>query len=278
MPEPPPGRIHCPVVILTRSVRFAVNPGLDRPDGRNGFAGRPPLAGLGRHYQLDVCCKGHLDATSGYLLDIQAIDRAAREAVLPAIEAACDEHPQSGAGEVLLRAMPAAGAALGGRLDSLRWHLSPFHSVEVQMRSPSTVLLRQRFDFAAAHRLHVPSLSDDENRRLFGKCNLPGGHGHNYRLEPCVAVPAGAGGPPPLSLADLEAVVMATVVDRFDHRNLNHDVEEFRQPGGLNPTVENIAKVCYDLLGPAIRARSPGADLRSVTVWETDRTSSTYPA
>jgi 6-pyruvoyltetrahydropterin/6-carboxytetrahydropterin synthase len=70
-----------------------------------------------------------------------------------------------------------------------------------------------------------------------------------------------------------------TIIQRFDHKYLNVDTQEFRaEAGGLNPSVENIAKVCFDLLAPAIRRAAPGVELRSITVWETDRTSCTYPA
>ncbi|MEL6796463.1 MAG: 6-carboxytetrahydropterin synthase, partial [Planctomycetota bacterium] len=135
-------------------------------------------------------------------------------------------------------------------------------------------LLRQQFDFAAAHRLHAPELSDEENQRVFGKCNNPSGHGHNYRIEASVAVPVNQ---PPggFGLADLEELCDTLVIERFDHTHLNVDTEEFG-PRGVMPSVENIAKVIYDILAPAVGDR--GATLRSMTVWETDRTCCTYPA
>jgi len=234
------------------------------------------MTGLGAHYQVDVRCKGDLAATLGYLVDIQEIDRATRSSLVPAILAAVLEHPEAGPGTVLAGALTGLSAELQGLLDSVRWWLSPYYSVEVCMGALGTVLIRQRFDFAAAHRLHVASISDEENRRLFGKCNYPGGHGHNYQVEPCIAAPASAGRPA-VPLAALEQLVVSTVIDRFDHRNLNTDCAEFRSGDGLNPSVENIAKVCFELLAPEIARAFPGADLRHLTVWESDRTSSTYP-
>ena len=133
-------------------------------------------------------------------------------------------------------------------------------------------ILRQRFEFAAAHRLHVPSLSDDENRRLFGKCNHPSGHGHNYVVEPAVAVPTGM---PAFALADLERLTHERVIERFDHKHLNLDTSEFGV-GGLNPSVENIARVCFDLLRESVHAA--GGELVAVTVWETEKTCAAYPA
>ena len=133
-------------------------------------------------------------------------------------------------------------------------------------------LLTETFEFAAAHRLHLPALSDDDNRRLFGKCNNPNGHGHNYRIEVGVT-PVGDGAHPGIGFPALERVVAREVMDRFDHKHLNLDCPEFRD---LNPSVENIARVCHDLLAPALAAER-GA-LRFVRVWETEKTSCRYPA
>jgi 6-pyruvoyltetrahydropterin/6-carboxytetrahydropterin synthase len=76
-----------------------------------------------------------------------------------------------------------------------------------------------------------------------------------------------------MTAAALEAIVMREVIDRFDHRHLNADCAEF---AALNPSVENIARVCHGLLDAPVR--SGGARLRRVTVWETEKTSATYPA
>lgn len=129
-------------------------------------------------------------------------------------------------------------------------------------------VIRQQFEFAASHRLDCESLSPQENRRLFGKCNNEAGHGHNYRVEVAVAIDPGS----PFSLADLEAVVSRVLIERFDHKYLNVDCAEFAD---LNPSVENIARVSHDLLEPELAAAA--MKLRAVTVWETDKTSCTYP-
>ena len=131
---------------------------------------------------------------------------------------------------------------------------------------PTTTTLSCQFEFAAAHRLNDPDLTAEENLALFGKCNRPNGHGHNYRLEVAVLPPHG----PLFGMADLERVVAGPVLDRFDHRNLNVDCAEFAT---LNPTVENIAAVCFDLLRPMLAEE--GVTLQRVTVWETAKTSAT---
>jgi 6-pyruvoyltetrahydropterin/6-carboxytetrahydropterin synthase len=139
----------------------------------------------------------------------------------------------------------------------------------------NTVLLQQMFEFAAAHRLHADELSEQENRRVFGKCNNPNAHGHNYRVQPLVAVRLGDQGEQRFTLADLERLVEESVIDRFDHMNLNVDVEDFSE---TIPSVENIARVAYERLAPAIKQTTEDARLVNVTVWETDKTASTFPA
>lgn len=237
------------------------------------------MLGLGRHYEVTARCQGEIDLAAGYLLDIKEIDRAVREAVIPTIARAAmkaESAANTDLPSLLKDASLALSSQLRGMLLGLRWHLDPYYSLEFIMSEPSVVLMRQKFDFAAAHRLHVPTWTDEQNRQAFGKCNNPRGHGHNYQVEPCVAIRLGSPAPT-FSLQNLESITDAAVIQRFDHTHLNEDTREFATVGGLNPSVENIAKVFFDLLAPAISRASPDAQLRSLTVWETDRTSATYP-
>jgi 6-pyruvoyltetrahydropterin/6-carboxytetrahydropterin synthase len=126
--------------------------------------------------------------------------------------------------------------------------------------------LSQKFEFSASHRLHNPKLNDEENRKTFGKCNNPNGHGHNYELQVTLK------GKPSTSglLVDVpafERVVKEYVIDKLDHKNLNLDVPEFKE---FIPTVENIAMVIFRMLKS--RFTGIGAELASVTVWETPKT------
>ena len=125
--------------------------------------------------------------------------------------------------------------------------------------------------FNAAHRLHNPQWDDAKNRDVFGKCNLPHYHGHNYELEVRVTgVPDPATGYV-MDMKVLSDLIKERVLDRFDHRNLNLDTEEFRN---LNPTAEHIVMVIYDLLRPSIDARF---DLQ-VRLYETPRNYVEFPA
>jgi 6-pyruvoyltetrahydropterin/6-carboxytetrahydropterin synthase len=262
-------------VELSRSLRFAVSrhPDAEPDAGSNGYGGVPGSGGLAAHYQLTVTCAGEVDPRTGYLINIKTIDAAARRAAVGAISRAfaADEAVQPPA--LLLAVAERLAKDLDTPVRRVRWSLSATHSLEYDMSKAGHAVMRQRFEFAASHRLHVEGLSAEENQRLFGKCNHPSGHGHNYVVEPAVVVAIGPR--PTLTLARLEAIVAEQVIERFDHKHLNLDTTEFGQ-GGLNPSVENIAAVIHGLLDGPIRAA--GASLRDVTVWETDRTSSTYPA
>jgi 6-pyruvoyltetrahydropterin/6-carboxytetrahydropterin synthase len=111
------------------------------------------------------------------------------------------------------------------------------------------VYLTRKIEFAASHRYDNPALSPEENKRLFGKCNNPHGHGHNYTLEVTVA-----GEPDPvtgmvLDLKYLKEILEREVTQRMDHRFLNYEVAELQNQ---IPTCENIARVIWNLLDPKI--------------------------
>ncbi len=123
--------------------------------------------------------------------------------------------------------------------------------------------MTRRVHFNAAHRLHNPDLSDEENRRLFGPCNNPNYHGHNYELEISVE-----GGIDPATgfvadLGEVRRIAEACVLARLDHKNLNLDVPEFRE---RNPTTENLVVVIWQLLDGELPGR-----LKKLTLWETPR-------
>lgn len=267
-----------PRSILTRSVRLIFNPAGTGETSRNGYAGTPIPAGLPRFYEFEVRCIGRADPVTGYLVDIKIVDAAVNSTVAPLLTRACADQPGVDPSSLLPQMATALGGALPAELASLRWRVTPYYSVEVESSRPNTVLLRQKFDFAASHRLNVSSLSEAQNRELFGKCNNAAGHGHNYQVEPCIAVELGQPADRAFSLADLERITDDAIVRRFDHKHLNTDTREFSENGGVNPSVENIAAVFYRILSDAIKAQPKKAELRSLTVCETDRTSSTFPA
>lgn len=132
-----------------------------------------------------------------------------------------------------------------------------------------TASITRRMTFAAAHRLHSERLSPSENRRVFGKCNSPSGHGHNYVVEVTVEGPIDPTSGMVFNLTDLRDVMNDVIERRFDHKNLNVDVPAFR---ALNPTAENIAAVIWDMLS----ARLPAGLLREVRLVETENNFVSY--
>lgn len=132
-----------------------------------------------------------------------------------------------------------------------------------------TVCRREQFN--AAHRLFNPDWPDEKNERVFGKCNNPNFHGHNYEL-----IVKLSGEPDPetgyvYDLKELSDLIKKSVLEKIDHRNLNLDVEEFKN---LNPTAENIAVVIYNILREKIDSK---LDIK-IILYETERNFVEYPA
>jgi 6-pyruvoyltetrahydropterin/6-carboxytetrahydropterin synthase len=125
------------------------------------------------------------------------------------------------------------------------------------------VYLTRRAEFSASHFYHNPKLSPEENRRVFGKCNNPNGHGHNYTLEVTVAGEVDARSGFVIDLKDLKETINREVLDGMDHRHLNEEVPEFRD---RIPTTENLAIAIWNRLADKLR----GARLYRVRVYETD--------
>jgi 6-pyruvoyltetrahydropterin/6-carboxytetrahydropterin synthase len=130
------------------------------------------------------------------------------------------------------------------------------------------VELGRRYHFAASHRLHTRQLSDAENSRVFGKCNNPYGHGHNYTLEVVLSGKIDPATGMIANLADLDSFVEREVLAPFDHKSLNEDVAQFREQV---PTTENL---CIEIFR---RLKAfPHAKLERVRVQETSNNSFEY--
>ena len=132
------------------------------------------------------------------------------------------------------------------------------------------VAVFRREHFNAAHRLHNPAWSDEKNEEVFGKCNNPNFHGHNYELIIQVVGELNQETGFVIDMKELSFLVKEHVLDRFDHKNLNLDVEEFYQ---LNPSAENIAIVVYNILRPKIDAELA----LKIRLYETERNFVEYP-
>lgn len=285
------------MIQLSRTVRFCLNdapaqpsesaesvttntPGLDpseptwqAPPRHNAFSAWPPMRGLGRYYQIRVRCAGHVDPATGYFVSIKHIDRAVATAVLPYLQQRVHATVSTATipmGQLMRLLIERLQEPLNRTVVELRLALTPYYCLTVRSRDMSSVIIRQQYEFAAAHRLHTPKLSDKENREFFGKCNNPSGHGHNYRLEVAVVAPIDPEGHI-TPVQDLDALIDTTVIQKLDHQHLNVDVPQFAR---LNPSVENITVVIYDMILQEIGKL--GLELEEVSVWETDKTVCTY--
>jgi 6-pyruvoyltetrahydropterin/6-carboxytetrahydropterin synthase len=129
----------------------------------------------------------------------------------------------------------------------------------------------RRAHFNAAHRLHNDAWSDEKNKEVFGKCNNPHYHGHNYELEVKLTGEVNPDTGYLYDLGKLKNIISSEIEDRFDHKNLNLECNEFKN---LNPSVEHICYVIYNILREKIE---PAYELK-IKVWETPRNYTEYPA
>lgn len=130
------------------------------------------------------------------------------------------------------------------------------------------ISLTRRYRFAASHRLHSAKFSEAENYRLYGKCNNPYGHGHNYEVEVTVTGPVDPATGLIANLGDLDPFVEEKVIEAFDHKYLNEEVAEFQS---AIPTTENLARAIYQRLKDF-----PAARLERIRIEETSKNSFEY--
>jgi 6-pyruvoyltetrahydropterin/6-carboxytetrahydropterin synthase len=132
------------------------------------------------------------------------------------------------------------------------------------------MLVTRKYRFSASHRLHAPELGEAENRQLYGKCNNPFGHGHNYEVAVTVRGPVEARSGRVVDLDRLDGLVRREVLEPFEHRNLNEEVDAFR---ASVPTSENLGREVVRRLKQNWRAvfSADGPHLERVAIAETSR-------
>jgi len=236
----------------------------------------------GHNYVLDVTVEGEVDPVDGMVVNIKRVDDVLKREILARFDQRSinDEIPEFAdrAPSIenllsfirdLLGAEFEVDRFLEGREDRatvrlvhLRLEEMPTFYGELDLATDMTTLTRI-YEFAAAHRLHAPALSSDDNRALYGKCNHPAGHGHNYVLEVTIAGEPDRETGMIADLGELDSTVEREVLDRYDHRNLDVDLPEL---AGKVTTSENVAQAIFDRLNGAVPAR-----LHRVRLWETAR-------
>ncbi len=226
----------------------------------------------GHNYVLYVTVEGVVDDSTGMVVNIKRIDDILKERVIRQFDQKSinDEIPHFRTNSSctenlllylrdLLNEMPE-----GARLTGLKLEETPTLWAEFfNDKGTWKMTLTRTYEFAASHRLHAPELPHEKNLELYGKCNNPAGHGHNYILEVTVS-----GKPDPVTgmIADigaLDARVHELVVDRYDHHNLNEDLPEF---AGKITTSEVVAQQIWASLDGSL----PGT-LERVRLHETAR-------
>ena len=131
-----------------------------------------------------------------------------------------------------------------------------------------TAYFGRRYALSASHRLHSDSLSENDNRLTYGRCNNPHGHGHNYVIEVVVGGKVDSATGMVINMATLDEMVQTSILDRFDHTNLNLDPLFVNQV----PTTENFCRTVFGLLEKSL----PGGELEYVRVEETENNSFQY--
>ena len=213
---------------------------------------------------LWVTLAGTCDRDSGFIVNVVEIDhvigRALRETPVRA------DQPI----DIFKWTRKVLADRLGGyTLSELKIDLNESLSIGWDSRIPNMIQVTRKYEIAAAHQLLNPDWNEAQNLEVFGKCYNPQGHGHNYTLELTLE------GSPDLEtgqIADLEAVdqiVDEIIVERFDHKHLNKQTQEFAH---LNPTVENMVQVFWELLN----GRFDKARLVKIGLWETPKTYAEY--
>lgn len=262
------------LVYLTRTARFSAghryhNPSWNDEENLRRFGSCARTHGHGHDYLVEATVRGPLDVPMGMVVNITDVKRALLGVLEPLDGQFLDRrHPlfrdRIPTTENLSRLI---WTGLEERLDGCepdRVRVYEARQLWSEYRGEGSVVdLTRQYEFSAAHRLHSAALSDEENQRIFGKCNHPHGHGHNYGIEVTVSGQVAEETGMVTDLARMDEIVHRTVVDRMDHRHLNYDLPEFQT---LNPTSENLAVVVWNLLKPEL-----GEALVKVGIRETDR-------
>lgn len=219
---------------------------------------------------LRAVVRGTPEPDTGYVCNVKVLDDLLREIVVGSLIPDADSIQT---GESMLQTVVKLAKQnwqSHAAIENISLHLSPYLYYTVSLETESMVSLTQQFEFSAAHRLHCEKFSDEQNRELFGKCNNPEGHGHNYVLEVTVASEKEKmTNNQVIALHEFESIVKREIVDRLDHKHLNRDIDYF---ANVNPSVENIAVAIWDWL----KGKFGDTQLTNVKVYETPKTWAEY--
>ena len=231
--------------------------------------------GHGHNYELFVTVAGPVDEVTGMVMNVTDLKRSVNEVLEGFDHKHLNEdtpyfresQPTTENIVRVLWGLIAPRLPDGVRLAKLRLYENA--DLYAEYLGGDAAEFSRRYEFSAAHRLHAPGLSDEENRAVYGKCNNPNGHGHNYQLEVTVSGPVEDETGMVIDLVEMDRRVHS-VLEHFDHKHLDRQVAEFADKPS---TAENIVLVLWQHL-----RRQFGPQLHHLRLWETANNVFDYPA
>lgn len=264
-----------PQIRLTRKVTFSSGhrfwrAGLSSQENKALYGEWASPHNHGHNFVLCVTVEGEMDEATGMVVNIKTIDDVLQRHIVQEFAQKSINDEVAGFDVMtpcLENLLPFIALSIEGRLGAatlthLRLEETPLFYGEWR-KMDGKITLTRIYEFCASHRLHIGALSEQQNASLFGKCNNPTGHGHNYVLEVTVS-----GKPDPrtglsVDITAVDRAVAERVLERYDHKHLNSDVPELE---GKNPTSEVVAQAIFEQLEGNVPAT-----LERVLLKETDR-------
>ena len=250
---------------LTRQVAFEAShyyrvPELSQAENFALFGAAANPNSHGHNYVLEVTVKGEVDPEHGMVVNIANLDTLLKQRVVVDYDHKLinQQHPVFANNPEL---QPTCENLAIQIWHTIEQHLKDAALHRVRLFEDSTafadyhgdgpmVFQTKVYEFSASHRLHSLELGDAENRRIFGKCNNPHGHGHNYVLEVMIKGVVHPTTGLVTDLGFLDRIIEEQIFARFDFKHLNLDTPEFEK---INPTSENFVKVLWDILEPQLK-------------------------
>jgi len=224
--------------------------------------------GHGHNYTLDVTIKGAPDPITGMVMNLTDLKACVGEVLEEFDHKHLNEDTtyfkeRIPTTENIVRVLwGLIGPRLPGEVALARLRLYEMSDLWAEYAGEDEASFTRSYGFSAAHRLHAPSLSDEQNRAIFGKCNNPNGHGHNYTLEVTVRGAVAAATGMVIDLVDMDRIVRG-VLDELDHKHLDREVAGFVDQ---TSTAENIVVYLWDRLAPHFAGH-----LAHLKLWETKK-------
>lgn len=259
---------------LAREIRFSIDPfGGDTEEGYNSYCSKPGCEGVGLFFSLWVVLEGAVDGETGFVVNVSEIDKEVRRSAVPVFAEKIREVYSKDQSLSILEICGILRLIWGkirkkfgpAEIKGVEVGLNPYRKVSIESEECGVFYFSEKFEFSAMHTLWNDKFSEDKNLEVFGKCANPAGHGHNYIIEVTIEQESDE----KLEIKEFERIVDSEFIQITDHKNLNADLDEFKD---RRATVENIAAFAWQKL----EGKFGEAVLKGVKVWENDRTWCSY--